>query len=141
MSELSGACLCGAVTVKATPQHKTTEACHCSMCRQWSAGPYMALGCGSDVSIEGGEAIGVYRSSDWAERVFCKTCGTCIAWRLRQGGENHVNANLFDSAPDYPLSMQVFIDEKPASYSFAQDTRTLTSAEIFAMFAGDGDQA
>ncbi|MEM8878362.1 MAG: GFA family protein [Pseudomonadota bacterium] len=141
MSELAGACLCGAVTVKATPKHETTEACHCSMCRQWSAGPYIAIGCGENVSLAGGDAIGIYRSSEWAERVFCRICGTGIAWRLQQGGEYHVNAQLFAEAPEFPLSMQVFIDEKPASYSFSQETKTLTAAEIFAMFSADGSSS
>jgi hypothetical protein len=136
---LQGQCLCGAVKVTATPKEKVTDACHCTMCRTWSAGPFIALQCGSDVTIEGGDAIGVYKSSDWAERVFCKTCGSCITYRMQQGGDCHMNAQLFDEAPEYPLSMQVFIDEKPSSYSFAQDTKTMTGPELFALFAGDQD--
>ena len=141
MTELAGSCLCGSVTVRATPLRQETDACHCSMCRKWSAGPFIALPCGDRVEIGGGEAIGVYRVSGWAERVFCRTCGSCITYRLRDGTEYHVNAQLFAEAPEYPLAMQVFIDEKPSSYSFAEATRTMTGAELFAAIAGEGGQS
>lgn len=135
MARLSGQCLCKAVSVEATPDSEAVDACHCSMCRKWSGGPFIAMSCSENVEIEGGEAIGVYRSSTWAERVFCRNCGTVVAWRLQQDGGYHVSANLFAETAHYPLAMQVFIDEKPANYSFEQQTRTMTGAEVFAMFA------
>jgi hypothetical protein len=33
------------------------------------------------------------------------------------------------------LTSQIFIDEKPAYYTFANQTKTMTGAEVFAMFA------
>ncbi len=135
MGELSGKCLCGKVKVKATPRFEEVGSCHCSFCRKWSAGPFMALDCGDDVEIEAADGLGVYKSSQWAERVFCRNCGTLITWRLHDGGENHLSAQLFEETASYPLGLQVFIDEKPDNYNFAETTKTMTGAEVFAMFA------
>ena len=39
--------------------------------------------CGTDVIFEDESAIGVFESSEWAERGFCKSCGTALFYRLR----------------------------------------------------------
>lgn len=135
MAQLSGQCLCGAVTVNVTPDAERMDACHCSLCRKWSGGPFLAMSCSDNVTIEAGESLGVFQSSQWAERTFCKTCGTAIAWRLQDQTNYHVSASLFKETADYPFAMQVFIDEKPGNYSFEQKTKTMTGAEVFAMFA------
>lgn len=136
---IKGTCLCGSVSVSAVPNSKTMDACHCAMCRKWSAGPYMAIACGSNVTIEG-EGATAFRSSEWAERVFCNKCGTLIAWQLADGaGECHVNAQLFGESAGFPFSLEMFIDEKPDNYSFSQQTKTLTGQEIFAMFSEAGE--
>ena len=47
-------------------------------------------------------------------------------------------AGLFDSDEGaLTFTTQVFIDEKPGYYNFANDTQNLTGPEIFAMFAQD----
>lgn len=135
MTELKGKCLCGAITVEAKPEAEDIHACHCSICRSWSAGPFLAIGCGRAVTLGGDENLGVYRSSEWAERVFCKNCGTSIAWRLHDGSAYFVSSQLFNEAHSYPLNSEIFIDEKPDNYSFEQTTQTLTGAEVFAMSA------
>ncbi len=86
-----------------------TTACHCGGCRKWASGAYMAVHCKNKVEFTGFENITIFKSSKWAERGFCKKCGS----------------NLF-----YHL-----IDKKPNYYQFANDTVNLTEAEIFAIFA------
>ena len=140
MERISGQCLCGDVTMHATPVSEQIDACHCSACRKWAAGPYTTLTCEDDVSFDGEASLGVFKSSQWAERVFCKTCGTSMAWRLQQGGAYHVNSQVFSETQNWPLAMQVFIDEKPSNYSFAEQTETMTGAEVFAAFSGEGEK-
>ena len=94
---------------------------------------------GTRSKVESGDSLGVYRSSEWAERTFCKNCGTVIAWRLQEGGEHHLSAQLFEETGGYPLGLQVFIDQKPGNYSFAEKTKTMTGAEVFAAFAPPED--
>ena len=143
MSEaMAGKCICGATTITATPEREAMDVCHCSVCRQWTAGPYLAFGCGENIEIAEGSPIGVYRSSSWAERVFCNKCGTSLVWRTLDGKHNHVSAQIFPNAAEFMLSSQIFIDEKPVGYEFANETQNMTGAEVFAMFApkesGDG---
>ena len=42
---MSGGCLCGAVRFTAAPANHEVGACHCSMCRKWTAGPFLVLDC------------------------------------------------------------------------------------------------
>ena len=41
---------------------------------------------------------------------------------------------LFDNAENIVFDHQVFIDKKPAYYSFANETHDMTEAEIFAKY-------
>lgn len=133
---LKGSCLCGLVKVVATRVEKKVGACHCGMCRKWSGGPYMEVSCGVNVSFEGEENISFYGSSDWAERGFCKNCGSHLFYRLKETNEHMVSVGLFDDQQGYEFTNQVFIDKKPSFYSFSNETKTLTEKEIFEMYGG-----
>ena len=110
------------------------------MCRRWGGGPLLAVDCGTDVSIEGEEHVGTFSSSEWAERGFCKSCGTHLFYRLRESGQYIMPVGLFDEA-GAPVNFdhQIFIDEKPEYYAFANETRNMTGAEVFAMYAPPSD--
>lgn len=136
-TEQSGSCLCGAVTITAKPKSNHVGACHCDMCRKWGGGPLLVVECEDDVHFESDRNIGVYSSSDWAERGFCQQCGTHLFYRFKQGGFYAIPVGLFDEKQQWQLAEQVFIDNKPAYYSFAEKTRNLTEAEIIAQFSGN----
>ena len=140
VSEMTGACLCGAISVSGKPKLESVGVCHCDMCRKWSAGPYMAATC-DDISLkdEGGH-LGVYKSSEWAERGFCKNCGTSLFWRLHDGTNYVVSAELFENKGVHHLDHQIFVDEQPSYYEFANKTHTMTGPEVFAMFSGEGGE-
>lgn len=95
-----------------------------------------AVEIGSDVDFKGAEHIATFGSSKWAERGFCKQCGTHLFYRLKEGGLYALPVGLFDGAADWALTEQVFIDEKPAFYSFAEKTEQLTGEEVFAKYTG-----
>jgi len=42
---------------------------------------------------------------------------------------------LFDDDAELEFTTQVFIDEKPQYYCFSNQTKDLTGAELFAMYA------
>src|SRR5262245_1391663 len=138
---LSGGCLCGAVRFAAAPRGHKFGACHCGMCRHWSAGPFLALEVGATLKIDDDAHLGVYRSSDWAERCFCNKCGTVLFYRLVGKDFSAVSVEAFDDRADFTFASQIFVDEKPAYYGFANKTKMQTGAEVFAEFAAAEAQA
>ncbi len=135
---LMGRCLCGAVTFEATPETMAMGVCHCSMCRKWSGGSFMAVECGTSLKIEDQSALGVYTSSDWGERCFCKTCGTTLFWRMRDGSHQVVSAQAFDDPGQFQFVSEIFIDENPGNYAFSNQTKKMTGAEFLASMVPPG---
>ena len=93
----------------------------------------MEIECGTAVSFDNDEYVSVFDSSKWAERGFCSKCGTHLFYRLKESGQHMVPVGLFDD-DDLVFGTQVFIDEKPAFYRFANETKEMTGAELFAAF-------
>jgi len=129
-----GSCLCGEVSFTAKKAIQSVGACHCGMCRKWGGGPLMAVDCGTDVTFEGEKYISVYDSSEWAERGFCKKCGSHLFYRLKERKQHMMAAGLFDDNSMFEFDHQVFIDEKPSYYSFSNKTNNMTGEELFARY-------
>lgn len=78
-------------------------------------------------------SVRVYSSSDWAERGFCAQCGSHLFYRLKEGEFYAIPVGLLgDEGQPWSLVTEVFIEERPSFYSFANHTRKLTGAEVFA---------
>ena len=138
---IEGKCLCGAVTIRATPKRRTVEACQCTMCRRWNGVAYVGVQCGSEVEIAGEENVVRYRSSDWAERGFCGRCGSSLFFHYLPLDTYGLLAGLFPDDSFEPLAEEIFIDEKPDYYAFAGDAEKLTGAEVMAKFGVGQDQS
>ena len=130
----TGTCLCGAVTIKVESMDTDVGACHCTMCRKWGGGPYMAVDCKQAVSISGEEQVSVYSSSEWAERGFCANCGTHLFYKFKQTGQYMMTAGFMGVEDKLNLDHQIFVDEKPAYYDFSNKTVMMTGEEVFAHF-------
>ncbi len=141
MVEKSGKCLCGAVSFSVVPKHEEggvhIEACHCIMCQRQLGGPFIGISLAKAPTIEDDTRIGVYQSSEWAERLFCNTCGTNLFYRFRDGGMYTVLAGSLDDLSDGILTKEIFIDQKPDYYDFVQPTEKMTAAEVIAAFASE----
>ncbi|MFY0990088.1 GFA family protein [Halomonas sp. C05BenzN] len=134
-----GSCLCGAVQLAVEAGRQNIGACHCQMCRTWGGGPLLALETVTRVEMEGEEHVTVYPSSDWAERGFCRHCGTHLFYRLKSGDHYAIPVGLVDGGEAWTFDTQIFIDEKPAFYAFANTTKDLTGQEVFDAFQGKSD--
>ncbi|SFD81719.1 GFA family protein [Roseivivax sediminis] len=129
-----GACLCGASTFTARPAPEA-DVCHCSYCRKWSGGMFIGTPCGDSLSFDDGAPIRTYQSSDWGHRIFCGECGSALAWQSSDGKMTVVSIQAFEHPEDFPLTMEIFIDSKPTNYALANETKTLTGAQVFELFA------
>ncbi len=142
-SSITGKCMCGAVTISATPDSDGMAngglgACHCDMCRAWTSGAFIEIAAkNGSVKIEG--PAKTFQSSEWAERAFCEICGSPLWYRVNadgaEPGQYQLSAGLFENAGDLDLNLEVFIDSKPEGYAFAGHHKTMTRADIYAMFA------
>lgn len=137
----TGRCLCGGVSYVAKGLEPKTVACHCSMCRRWSGGPYFAIS-PKEVTWKGEALIGIYPSSQWAERGFCSKCGSSLFYRVTAPGPHqgslHLAYGTLDDQSGFELAMEYFIDLKPESYQLAGERTQLTGAEVMAIFTGGG---
>jgi hypothetical protein len=131
--QIEGRCLCGAVTVRATPVRRHVEACH-----RWCGSAYVGVQCGRAVAFSGEEHVVRYRSSAWAERGFCGRCGSNLFFHYIPAGSYGLLAGLFPDETLAPLAEEIFIDEKPAYYAFDADSEKLTGAEIIAKAKAQG---
>jgi len=140
MTQVTGRCLCGKVSYKATLE-SAVGACHCGMCRRWSGGSLLAATAKDDIEIDGGEHISSYASSAWAERAFCKHCGSNLYYRLLPNpnipvSQYHLAAGTFDDQDNVSFEQEIYVDHKPSWYQFAgeENRKRLTEAELLALY-------
>lgn len=102
-------------------------------------GPTFSLEGKPTVTFEDDETLTWYSSSEWAERGFCRECGSSLFYRLKHAeGELTVSAGSLDDVDGLHVESQIFIDGKPAYYTFAGDIPSMTGDEVFALYSGDG---
>ncbi|MBV4543450.1 GFA family protein [Pseudomonas vlassakiae] len=128
--EKSGSCLCGETRLRATVDNTHISACHCSMCRKWTGGPLLVVDCSQAPFFEG-RAPAVYDSSEWAQRGFCSRCGTHLYYRLKHKDHYAVPVGLLDGDEAWDFDLQIFVEQKPAWYCFANQTKELTGEQAF----------
>lgn len=133
---VKGKCLCGQVELTFAIEKKEFSVCHCSMCRQWGGGPLMTVDLENGFEVLSGDTfIGKYNSSEWAERHFCKNCGTHLMYRLKESGHSNVPLGILENFEEFKFNLQIYIDSKPHNYDFSNQTKMMTEAEVIAMFA------
>lgn len=77
----NGKCLCGAVTFEARGQPLWSAVCHCESCRRATSSPVTAfVGFPRDQLRWTGDTPASYVHSEKAERLFCKKCGSQLAY-------------------------------------------------------------
>lgn len=127
---MKGTCLCNKVTIE-IDEIDEFDACHCSKCRRWTGGPFLAIHGGKNVVFSGESFITKYKSSEIAQRGFCSSCGTHLFYYLVAANEYFLSIGLFQDKSDFIFKSQIFIDSKPPYYKFANVTQELTEQHVF----------
>jgi hypothetical protein len=73
-----GSCFCGAVQFRVTGEPAAMGYCHCTSCRQWSAGPVNGFTLWKPEAVEvlkGEDAIGSFNKTERSARKWCTRCG------------------------------------------------------------------
>lgn len=125
----TGGCLCGGVTYELKGALRPVVACHCAQCRKTS-GHYVAATqvAAKDVDISGG-TLTWYRSSDTAERGFCKVCGSNLFWR--RFGSEHISiwAGTIDGPTGLRMESQLHA-ESAGDYYDLPDVPVIDQASL-----------
>lgn len=141
-----GSCLCGAIRFEAA-ETGGFGACHCKMCQRWLGGPMLGLTVPETAMriVDGQDQVVTRRTSAWATRSRCASCGSPLWYRFDRGqdgsGDYEVPIGLLDDADGLDLTREIFIDRKPDSFALAGDHPRLTEAETLALYGAtpEGD--
>lgn len=78
---ITGGCHCGAVRFEVSGEPLDAGHCHCQTCQRVSGAPYMTWITFNyaEVTFTNGQ-LARYRSSTYAERGHCASCGTSMTW-------------------------------------------------------------
>jgi hypothetical protein len=137
--EKTGGCLCGAVRFDASNVPATYSICHCAPCRRWTGSALLEVSIKTeDLTWHGAEHIATRASSDWAERAWCRSCGTNVYFRHTRRdkwfGTTDLPLGLFDDASGFALTHEIYVDHKPDSFAYdSADHKKLTRAEVVAL--------
>ena len=115
---MRGSCLCGAVEFDVTGPLRAVVACHCSQCRKTSGHFWAATSVPMDrFRMVRDNGLAWYRSSDSAQRGFCKCCGSTLFWK--PDGENRLSFSpgALDGPTGVATAEHIFVADAADYYS------------------------
>lgn len=77
-NEYEGRCFCGAIELRVVGKPAAMGYCHCTSCREWSAGPVNAFTLWPPDAVtvtRGREQLASYKKTENSIRRFCTKCG------------------------------------------------------------------
>jgi len=116
--KVNGSCLCGQVNFDLIGELRSVVYCHCQQCRKTS-GHFVAatVVMNEDLKMVTDAGLAWYRSSDKAERGFCKECGSSIFWRPDNDNYIGVMAGALESPTGIEACEHIYTDDAGDYYS------------------------
>jgi hypothetical protein len=117
MNKSTGGCLCGAVRYEVTGEFRAVTYCHCEQCRKTS-GHFVAATAVRHQNLELTEDSGLkwYKSSESADRGFCRTCGSSVFWRPSHGRYMGIMAGTLDTPTGLSSRLHIYTDDASDYY-------------------------
>ncbi len=113
----TGGCLCAGVRYRITGPLREIVACHCNQCARTSGNFVTATSApASTVSFDAQETLAWYRSSQAAERGFCRQCGSNLFWRAFDSGTLSIMAGTLDPPTGLRIGRHIFVGSKSDFY-------------------------
>ena len=114
----TGGCLCGAVRFTIASEMREVSFCHCKQCRKQTGFYLASIGAtDAELSVEGGDHVRWYASSEDAKRGFCDRCGSILFWK-RDGSEHtSITAGALDDGSVLQPKRHIFVENKPDWYT------------------------
>src|SRR3954468_23006049 len=105
-NEYKGRCFCGAVELRVSGSPAAMGYCHCTSCREWSAGPVNAFTLWPPTSVvimRGSDQLGSYSKTPNSIRKWCKACGGHVLTEHPGLGLTDVYAAVIPGFPFVPM--------------------------------------
>lgn len=113
-ARLTGGCQCGAVRYELMEPPVRACICHCRMCQKAAGQPFMAFATVKQEHLNWTRGTpGTYRSSNLAQRGFCKDCGTPLTFKF-EGDEISVTTGSLDDPMAAPPTVQYGVESMVA---------------------------
>lgn len=112
-TKLTGGCQCGALRYEWLEKPTHSSVCYCRMCQKASGQPFMGLTGGKCEHLRWVRGtLSTFKSSNMAERGFCKDCGTPLTYAFEGTGNISVAINSLDDPEAMPPTLQYGIESK-----------------------------
>lgn len=135
----TGRCLCGAVSYSIDKPAEKVFANHSASSRRWAGGIALTVMIkANNTTFHGWGHIVSYNTSQRENHCFCRLCGSSIFIRHLQPelmeGMISLSAGALDSLDGMKLAGETYFDCKPDLYEFKGDRKTMTEAEVDAIY-------
>ena len=128
---LTGGCQCGAVRYELVEPALRTCICHCRMCQKASGQPFMAFATVDQEHLHWTRGTpAVFRSSNMAQRGFCKDCGTPLTFKF-EGDEIAVTIGSLDDPASVPPTVQYGVESTIAWCATLNDLPRIRTEDDF----------
>lgn len=113
----TGGCLCGAVQYQVRGPMRDVVNCHCSMCQRLhgSFGPHSKAK-KTDITITRDTGLAWYKTSNVAQRGFCRECGSSLFWQPFDQDATGIIAGSLDEHTGLKTIGHIFTGEKAGYY-------------------------
>ena len=113
-ASITGRCLCASIEFELDPPLRDVLICHCKQCAQWTGHQVAATAVSPDRCrvVKGEDHLNWYPSSDYAERGFCRTCGSNLFWRRTDGAHVSVMAGTLDDPSGLKVEAHIFTKDQ-----------------------------
>ena len=117
---LRGSCNCRGVVFTVSGESKQPVICHCGQCRKQSGHLWSSTWVPeSNLTLISDKTLGWYRSSDFAKRGFCTTCGAFLFWKHDDEAEISIAMGAMDGPTGLTLDRHIFVADKGDYYDIS----------------------
>ena len=113
----NGGCLCGAVRYEVVGPLRDVVNCHCSMCQRLHGnfGPHSKAR-KINITVTKDDSLAWYKTSDIAQRGFCRNCGSGLFWEPFELDATGIIAGTLDGRTEIKTIGHIFVGEKSDFY-------------------------
>ena len=121
---LRGECLCGLVRYEVADAFEYALNCHCSRCRRATGAAFKPLAGISAARLRlaaGGNALLIVGKAEGNHDVRCRSCGSLLYSRVRDGAYVHVAMGTLADAPGIRPDRHIFVGSKAPWFTITDD--------------------